>query len=162
MKTRAFSSAFNRKIHYRQIRYRPSGSGKTLILVHKAACLLRYNSKIRSNLFICLNNTQVNYILRLLAEKGAVSTGRRLSLAFFWVMRGNNWRTCRIPPTKWGRCSRRRDPYSEIAIIYMLKTPIQSGNPCRYFWKTHFPQKWILSRWAWRGQGIRFTLGTFE
>ena len=83
MKTRAFSSAFNRKIHYHRIRYRPPGSGKTQILVHKAACLLRYNSKIRSILFICLNNTQVNYIRRLLAEKDAVWTGRRLSLAFF-------------------------------------------------------------------------------
>jgi len=48
----------------------PSGSGKTLVLVHKAACLLRYNSKIKSILFVCYNITLVNYIRRLLGEKG--------------------------------------------------------------------------------------------
>ncbi|MBN1546225.1 MAG: AAA family ATPase [Syntrophaceae bacterium] len=48
----------------------PSGSGKSLILVHKAACLLRYNSKIKSILFVCYNITLVNYIRRLLGEKG--------------------------------------------------------------------------------------------
>jgi len=48
----------------------PSGSGKTLVLVHKAACLLSYNSKIKSILFVCYNITLVNYIRRLLGEKG--------------------------------------------------------------------------------------------
>ena len=48
----------------------PSGCGKTLILVHKADCLFRYNSKIKSILFICYNITLANYIRRLLAEKG--------------------------------------------------------------------------------------------
>jgi hypothetical protein len=47
----------------------PSGCGKTLILVHKADCLFRYNSKIKSILFICYNITLANYIRRLLAEK---------------------------------------------------------------------------------------------
>ncbi len=45
----------------------PSGCGKTLILIHKSACLLRYNSKIQSILFVCYNITLVNYIQRLLA-----------------------------------------------------------------------------------------------
>lgn len=53
-----------------RIIYGPSGSGKTLILVHKAACLLRYNNKIKSILFVCYNITLVNYIRRLLGEKG--------------------------------------------------------------------------------------------
>jgi len=48
----------------------PSGCGKTLILVHKADCLFRYNSKIKSILFICYNITLANYIRRLLAENG--------------------------------------------------------------------------------------------
>lgn len=47
----------------------PSGSGKTLILVHKAACLLQYNSRIKSILFVCYNITLVNYIRRLLSGK---------------------------------------------------------------------------------------------
>ena len=53
-----------------RIIFGPSGSGKTLILVHKAACLLSYNSKIKSILFVCYNITLVNYIRRLLCEKG--------------------------------------------------------------------------------------------
>ncbi|MFC1896411.1 UvrD-helicase domain-containing protein [Thermodesulfobacteriota bacterium] len=45
----------------------PPGSGKTLILVHKAALLLRYDASIRSILIVCYNITLVNYIERLLA-----------------------------------------------------------------------------------------------
>jgi hypothetical protein len=52
----------------------PSGSGKTLVLVQKAAFLKRYNPAIRSVLFLCYNVSLVNYIKRLLAEKG-VSLG---------------------------------------------------------------------------------------
>lgn len=48
----------------------PSGSGKTLILVHKAAFLIRYNPDIKNILFVCYNITLVNYIKRLLADKG--------------------------------------------------------------------------------------------
>jgi hypothetical protein len=52
----------------------PSGSGKTLVLVQKAAFLKQYNPAIRSVLFLCYNVSLVNYIKRLLAEKG-VSLG---------------------------------------------------------------------------------------
>lgn len=48
----------------------PSGSGKTLILVHKAASLLKYNPNIKTILFVCFNVTLVNYIKRLLSNKG--------------------------------------------------------------------------------------------
>ncbi len=48
----------------------PSGSGKTLVLIHKAAFLLKYNPDIKNILFICFNITLVNYIKRLLADKG--------------------------------------------------------------------------------------------
>jgi superfamily I DNA/RNA helicase len=48
----------------------PSGSGKTLILAHKAAFLKQYNPEIKNILFVCFNITLVNYIKRLLAEKG--------------------------------------------------------------------------------------------
>ena len=48
----------------------PSGCGKTLILVHKAASLLKYNPKIKTILFVCFNVTLVNYIKRLLSSKG--------------------------------------------------------------------------------------------
>lgn len=47
----------------------PSGSGKSLILVHKAAFLQQYNSSIKRILFVCFNITLVNYIKRLLANK---------------------------------------------------------------------------------------------
>ena len=47
----------------------PSGSGKSLVLVHKAAFLKQYNSDIENILFVCYNITLVNYIKRLLAEK---------------------------------------------------------------------------------------------
>jgi hypothetical protein len=48
----------------------PSGSGKTLILVHKAALLKQYNPAIKKILFVCYNITLVNYIKRLLSDKG--------------------------------------------------------------------------------------------
>ena len=48
----------------------PSGSGKTLILAHKGAFLKQYNPEIKNILFVCFNITLVNYIKRLLAEKG--------------------------------------------------------------------------------------------
>src|SRR4030042_2475095 len=48
----------------------PSGSGKTLILVHKAVLLKQYNPAIKGILFICFNITLVNYIKRLLSDKG--------------------------------------------------------------------------------------------
>ena len=47
-----------------------SGTGKTLILVHKAAFLKQYNPSIKKILFICFNITLVNYIKRLIAAKG--------------------------------------------------------------------------------------------
>jgi len=47
----------------------PSGNGKTLILVHRAALLKKYNPAVRNILFVCYNITLVNYIRRLLAEK---------------------------------------------------------------------------------------------
>ncbi len=45
-----------------------SGSGKTLVLVHKAALLLRYNPKIRRILYVCYNLALVPYVRRLLAQ----------------------------------------------------------------------------------------------
>lgn len=48
----------------------PSGSGKTLVLVHKAAFLFKYNPSIKHILFVCFNITLVNYLKRLLADKG--------------------------------------------------------------------------------------------
>ena len=48
----------------------PSGCGKTLILVHKAAFLLKYNPEIKTILFVCFNVTLVNYIKRFLSGKG--------------------------------------------------------------------------------------------
>jgi hypothetical protein len=47
----------------------PSGTGKTLILAHKAAFLKKYNPKINNILFVCFNITLVQYIKRLLAAK---------------------------------------------------------------------------------------------
>jgi superfamily I DNA and RNA helicase len=46
-----------------------SGSGKTLVLVHKAAFLKQYNPAIQNILFVCYNIMLVNYIKRLLGEK---------------------------------------------------------------------------------------------
>lgn len=48
----------------------PSGTGKTLILVQKAAFLRQYRPEIRNILFVCRNIVLVNYIKRLLSEKG--------------------------------------------------------------------------------------------
>jgi len=47
----------------------PSGTGMTLILVHKAAFLKNYNPNIKNILFVCYNITLVNYIKRLLSDK---------------------------------------------------------------------------------------------
>jgi hypothetical protein len=47
----------------------PSGSGKSLVLVHKAAFLKQYNPDIHNILFVCYNITLVNYIRRLLSGK---------------------------------------------------------------------------------------------
>ena len=47
----------------------PSGTGKTLILVHKAALLKNYNPNVKNVLFVCYNITLVNYIKRLLSDK---------------------------------------------------------------------------------------------
>ncbi len=46
-----------------------SGSGKTLVLVHKAALLLRYNPNIRQILYVCYNLALVSYVKRLLAQQ---------------------------------------------------------------------------------------------
>ncbi|MCP3927559.1 MAG: AAA family ATPase [Bacteroidetes bacterium] len=48
----------------------PSGCGKTLILVNKAFFLRRYNPQVKNILFVCFNITLVNYIKRMLVEKG--------------------------------------------------------------------------------------------
>lgn len=48
----------------------PPGSGKTLVLVHKAAFLLRYDPRVKHILLLCYNITLVNYIRRLLGVKG--------------------------------------------------------------------------------------------
>jgi len=45
-----------------------SGSGKTLVLVHKAALLLRYNPKVQRILYVCYNLALVPYVRRLLAQ----------------------------------------------------------------------------------------------
>jgi hypothetical protein len=47
----------------------PAGSGKTLILAHKAVFLMKYNPNIKSILFVCYNITLVNYIKRLLSDR---------------------------------------------------------------------------------------------
>ena len=48
----------------------PAGSGKTLILVHQAACLYAKKSEDLRMLFVCYNISLVHYIKRLLAAKG--------------------------------------------------------------------------------------------
>ncbi len=48
----------------------PSGSGKTLILVHQALFLKKYNPAVKRILFLCYNVTLVNYIRRLLSNRG--------------------------------------------------------------------------------------------
>jgi len=67
----------------------PSGSGKTLVLVHKAACLLRYNSRIKSILFVCYNITLVNYIRRLLGEKGVPFGSGGVQVKHFYELCGD-------------------------------------------------------------------------
>lgn len=47
----------------------PAGSGKTLILVHQAACLYAKRSADLRMLFVCYNMSLVHYIKRLLAAK---------------------------------------------------------------------------------------------
>lgn len=47
----------------------PAGSGKTLILVHQAACLYAKRSADLRMLFVCYNISLVHYIKRLLAAK---------------------------------------------------------------------------------------------
>lgn len=47
-----------------------SGSGKTLVLVHKAAMLLRYNPQVRRVLYVCFNLSLVSYVKRLLGRLG--------------------------------------------------------------------------------------------
>lgn len=48
----------------------PAGSGKTLILVHQAACLYAKKPEEIRMLFVCYNISLVHYIKRLLAAKG--------------------------------------------------------------------------------------------
>jgi len=48
----------------------PSGCGKTLLLVSKAAFLLKYNPAIERILLVCFNITLVNFLKRLLSSKG--------------------------------------------------------------------------------------------
>ena len=62
----------------------PSGCGKTLILVHKAALLKQYNPAIKTILFVCFNITFVNYIKRLLSDKG-VALGEGGVEIFHWT-----------------------------------------------------------------------------
>jgi hypothetical protein len=61
--------AIARRTSGRQIISGPSGSGKTLILAHKAVFLKQY-TRVKRILFVCFNVTLVNYIKRLLTEKG--------------------------------------------------------------------------------------------
>jgi hypothetical protein len=53
-----------------QLIFGPAGSGKTLILVHQAACLYEKKSVGLRMLFVCYNISLVHYIKRLLAAKG--------------------------------------------------------------------------------------------
>lgn len=48
----------------------PAGSGKTLILVHQAACLYAKKPEEMRMLFVCYNISLVHYIKRLLTAKG--------------------------------------------------------------------------------------------
>lgn len=63
-----------------------SGSGKTLILIHKAAFLFKYNKSIQSILFVCFNITLVNYIRRLLSEKGVPFGGKGVQVKPFYEL----------------------------------------------------------------------------
>ncbi len=48
----------------------PTGSGKSLILIHKAACLMKYRPKTGKILFLCHNAAMVDCLKRWLGEKG--------------------------------------------------------------------------------------------
>jgi len=48
----------------------PPGSGKTLVLVNRCCQLCKYNSKVKKTLVVCYNIALVEYIKRLLQEKG--------------------------------------------------------------------------------------------
>jgi len=48
----------------------PPGSGKTLILVHRAYHLRRYNPRMKRVLVVCYNIALVNYLKRLIQEQG--------------------------------------------------------------------------------------------
>ncbi len=48
----------------------PPGSGKTMILVHRAHHLRRYNPRIKRVLLVCYNIALVNYLKRLIQEQG--------------------------------------------------------------------------------------------
>jgi len=64
----------------------PSGSGKTLILAHKAAFLKQYNPGIQNILFVCYNITLVNYIKRLLSEKGVALGSEGVEVYHFFEL----------------------------------------------------------------------------
>ncbi len=48
----------------------PPGSGKTLVLVYRAALFVRYEPRVRPILFLCYNIMLVDYIKRLLIAQG--------------------------------------------------------------------------------------------
>jgi superfamily I DNA/RNA helicase len=64
----------------------PSGSGKSLVLVHKAAFLKQYNPDIHNILFVCYNITLVNYIKRLLSEKKAPLGDAGVTVCHFYEL----------------------------------------------------------------------------
>jgi superfamily I DNA and RNA helicase len=63
-----------------------SGSGKTLVLVHKAAFLKQYNPDIQNILFDCYNVTLVNYIKRLLGEKNVPMGKNGVTVKHFYEL----------------------------------------------------------------------------
>ncbi len=63
----------------------PSGSGKTLVLIHKAAFLKQYNPAVKNILFICYNITLVNFIKRLLSDKG-IHIGEGIEVMHFYQL----------------------------------------------------------------------------
>ena len=66
-----------------------SGSGKTLVLVHKAAFLKQYNPEIQNILFVCYNITLVNYIKRLLGEKNIPLGENGVTVKHFYDLCGD-------------------------------------------------------------------------
>ncbi|MBW2072883.1 MAG: ATP-binding domain-containing protein [Deltaproteobacteria bacterium] len=64
----------------------PSGSGKTLILAQKAAFLNQYKPEIKRILFLCYNITLVNYIKRMLAEKGVALGSEGVEVYHFFEL----------------------------------------------------------------------------